>query len=112
MSAPFHIVMITTILLAFPTVSCVAQSSLPTPASVLGFEVGADFELASYAEAMEYFNHLAAASDELVMVDVGTTSQGRSFRLALISSAANIARLDEICADARILAYDAFLERR
>ena len=49
--------------LALPSSS--AEAQVPTPESVLGFPVGADFELATYEESLEYFRRLDAASDRL-----------------------------------------------
>jgi hypothetical protein len=58
---------------------------------VLGFEPGADFLLASYEESVEYFQQLDAASDRISLVQVGVTSEGRAWYVALISAAENLA---------------------
>jgi len=42
-----------------------AQSALPTPASVLGFEPGADKKLANYEQIVEYYKKVDAASDRV-----------------------------------------------
>ncbi|MEM7357461.1 MAG: M14 family zinc carboxypeptidase, partial [Acidobacteriota bacterium] len=82
-----------------------AQSSIPTPESVLGARVGDDFFLATYEESMAYFHQLAAASDRVELRRIGKTSFGRDWYLAIISSAENLARLDEIQATALRLAH-------
>jgi hypothetical protein len=78
----------------------IAQASgVPTPESVLGHRAGADYKLATYDETIGYFRALDAASDRMTMVPAGTSTQGRTFQIALISSAENlknIARLREI----------------
>lgn len=72
-----------------------AQSGpIPTPESSLGFTPGADFHLATYEESIEYFQRLDRASDQLRLVEMGRTSEGRPFYMALISSAENLARVD------------------
>ena len=71
-----------------------SQAPVPSPASVLGFAVGADFELATYNESIAYFRRLDAASERLTLVEVGRTSEGRPWHLAFISSAANLAGLE------------------
>jgi hypothetical protein len=71
-----------------------SQAPVPSPASVLGFAVGADFELATYDESIAYFRLLDAASERLTLVEVGRTSEGRPWHLAFISSAANLAGLE------------------
>ena len=68
--------------------------SIPTPESVLGHRVGADFRLATYEMSIEYFQALDAASDRLELREVGRSSFGRPVYLALISSAENLASLD------------------
>lgn len=65
------------------------------PEDVLGFVPGADFHLATYEQAMEYFDVLAGESDRMQMFDMGETSEGRRMRYAVISSPENLARLDE-----------------
>ncbi len=71
-----------------------AAQALPTPVSVLGFEPGADFHLATYEQSIDYFRKLDAASDRVRMVHVGTTTQGRDWQIVVISSEANLASLD------------------
>jgi len=106
MSFPLR-TLVATALLAAP-VSLSAQT-VPTPESVLGHPVGADFVLATYEESMEYFDALDAASDRVLMRDVGTTSFGRTARVAFISSAQNLANLDRHVEIAQRLANPAGL---
>ena len=85
------------------TVPVVAQ--VPTPESVLGFSVGADFHLASYDDSIAYYERLDAATDQLTLVHVGETSFGRPFYLALISSSDNLANLERYRKIAHRLAH-------
>ena len=73
-----------------------AQHAIPTPESALGFKVGADFKLATYDESIAYFRKLAAASDRIRLVDVGKTSTGHAWTLALITAPENFAKLDRL----------------
>ncbi len=82
-------------------------AQIPTPESVLGFAVGADFELASYEQSLEYFQRLAAASDRIELREVGTTSFGRPWYVALISSAENLRNSERYREIAHRLAYPA-----
>ena len=87
-----------------PTVG--AQSSaLPTPESVLGFKPGADYKLATYEDVVGYFQNLDAASDRMTMVAAGKSTQGRTYYLAAISSAENLAKLPRYREIARRLAH-------
>lgn len=72
-----------------------AAAQVPAPASVLGHTPGDDFYLADYEDTVKYFHALASASDRMKMFTVGKTTQGRDIEIAVISSPANLARLDE-----------------
>ncbi len=82
-----------------------AQSALPTPASVLGFEPGADKKLANYEQVVEYYRRVDAASDRVRLVEAGKSAQGRTYTFALVSSKANLDRLDRYREIARRLAH-------
>jgi len=85
--------------------SAPASAQVPTPESVLGFRVGADFKLATYEQALEYFRRLDAASDRLALREVGTSSFGRPMVIALISSAENLRNVERYRDIARRLAH-------
>ncbi len=71
-----------------------AAQAMPTPESVLGFRVGADFNLASYDESIAYFQRLSATSDRVELREIGRTSEGRRWYIALISTAENLANVE------------------
>ncbi len=89
--------------------SPVALAAVPTPESVLGFIPGAEHKLATYDETIDYFRKLDAASDRLTMIQAGTSTLGRTFWLAAISSPQNLASLDKYRDIARRLARPADL---
>ncbi len=74
--------------------SVAAQQTIPTPESVIGFAIGDDFQLASYEQSIAYFRALDEASDRVQLVEVGRTSEGRAWYLALISSPENLANIE------------------
>jgi len=84
--------------------SLVAQSGIPTPESVIGFKPGADFKLATYDDTIKYFRALDAASPKMTLVPMGTSTQGRTYYVALISTERNLARVDRYREIARRLA--------
>ncbi|MEZ5319276.1 MAG: M14 family zinc carboxypeptidase [Vicinamibacterales bacterium] len=86
-----------------------AQSALPTPASVFGFEPGTDNRLATFDKVVEYFRRVDAVSDRVMLVDAGTTSQNRRFVFALVSSPANLRNIDRLREINRRLAHPASL---
>jgi hypothetical protein len=73
--------------------TCFAQG-IPSPETVVGHEIGADYKLVTYEQAVQYFEKLDQASPLLGVFDMGETSMGRSMIYAVISSAENMARLD------------------
>ncbi|MDB4875479.1 MAG: hypothetical protein JWM41_1925 [Gemmatimonadetes bacterium] len=69
-------------------------ASVPTPESVFGFPIGKDSNLVDYEQSIGYFKKLAAASNRIHLINVGTTSFGRPWTAAIITSPENYAKLD------------------
>jgi len=86
-----------------------ALSQVPTPESVLGFIPGADFELATYEQSVDYYQRLDAASDRITMLRVGRTSEGRDWWIALVSSPENLADVERFRGIADAIAHPANL---
>jgi hypothetical protein len=79
------------------------DAAVPTTQTVLGFQLGE--RMATHADVRRYLQALAsAAPDRVRLVDYGASWQGRELTFAIISSPANIARLDEIRAGMAALA--------
>ncbi len=92
-------VVVVSILLAIFSLSGAAAERVPEPKDVFGFKPGDDYKLASHAQIVTYFRQLDAASDRIVVEDIGKSVEGRPMILAFISSEANIknrARYKEI----------------
>ncbi|MGH9777945.1 MAG: M14 metallopeptidase family protein [Candidatus Acidiferrales bacterium] len=68
--------------------------SVPTPESVLGYRVGESFT--PYHDLERYYQALAAASHRVRLEPYGKTHEGRTLYLVIVSTAENLARLDEI----------------
>jgi hypothetical protein len=66
-------------------------AQVPAPGDVFGFEPGTDYELANYDQVQRYFRELDAASDRVVVEEIGKSTLGRPMLLAMISSEANLA---------------------
>src|SRR6202035_1402196 len=81
-------------LLAAVLFSCFVFAQIPPPESVLGHKPGDDFYLATYDDALNYFQKLAASSKRIKLVKVGKTTQGRDWYMAFISTPENLAQLD------------------
>src|ERR1041385_4808457 len=74
----------------------VSAPHVPAPQEVLGCVPGDDKKLASWTAVVDYFRALAKASDRVNVETIGSSTMGRPFILATISSPENLARLDEI----------------
>ena len=72
-----------------------AQTKIPAPQEVLGFTPGEDRKLASWSQVIDYFDRLDRSSDRVLFETLGNTSMGKPFVMAIISSPANLARLEE-----------------
>src|SRR5258708_16492358 len=82
------------LLLTAPLGLRAASNGVPTPESVFGFAPGADYKLATYDQSGDYFRKVGAASRNAKLVDIGKTTHGRPMLFALVSSPANLAKID------------------
>ena len=71
-----------------------ASAAVPSPRDVIGFTPGDDRKLASWAQIVDYFKRLERASNRVKFQELGKTTLGRPFVLAIISSPANLANLE------------------
>lgn len=83
----------TTFALILTAAPLAGQRPAPTPASVLGFTPGTERKLVEWDPIVRYFRALDAASDRVVVRELGRTTNGAPFVVAFISSPANLARL-------------------
>ncbi len=81
-----------------------AAAQVPTPEQFFGFRLGSDYKLASWEKVVAYFHELDQASDKLQVVELGKSTMGHPFIMAIISSPANMARLEELKANSRRIA--------
>ena len=61
---------------------------ITTPKQALGFNIGDDYQMASYTQLETYWKKLASESDRMKLVDIGLTAEGRHQWMAVISSPA------------------------
>ena len=74
-------------------VAVAAHAAVTSPKEFLGFNIGDDYEVASYSQVEAYWKKLATQSNRMQLVDIGRTAEGRTQYLAIISSPANIRNL-------------------
>ena len=78
--------------------------ALPSPAEAFPTEPGSDYYLANYDAYEKYLKTLAARSDRMKLIDIGKSAEGRTMWVAIVSSPANLAKLDHYREIARKLA--------
>lgn len=79
------------------------RPAVPRPDSLLGHELGSRHTM--YWEQQRALDAMIAAAPDRVRTEIsGVTAEGKPMRLLIISSPANIARLDQIRADVAALA--------
>ena len=84
-------------LLASISIAATASAQKPTrPDAFLGRPLGADFHLPDWAQVKGYFEKLDGESGRVELKNLGKTTEGRDFVLAVISSEANLARIEEL----------------
>ncbi len=81
---------------AAPVAGPEPRVDVPTPAEFFGFAMGDEGRLAAFAPIKDYLRQVAEASPEIEYEVVGETTEGEEFPILRISSADNLARLDEI----------------
>jgi hypothetical protein len=93
------------------------QKLVRSPQSALGFEPGQERHLANWDQIFSYFKTLADASPRVQLRELGRSTLGRPLILAIISSEANLKKLDRLrevqrlLADPRLIASDEAAER-
>ena len=64
-----------------------------SPKEQFGFDIGADYMLVNYTQLLEYWKKLDAESDRLALQTIGTTAEGRTMVIAVVTSPANQRKL-------------------
>jgi Zinc carboxypeptidase len=80
-------------------------ANIPTPKEFFGFNIGDNYQLATYTQTEAYFKKLAAASDRVKLVVIGQTEEGRDQLMLIVSSPANIQKLDRFKTISQQLAH-------
>jgi len=71
-----------------------AQARITSPKEQFGFNIGDDYKLANYTQFEQYWRKLATQSNRMKLVEIGKTAEGRPQLMAIISTPANLAKLD------------------
>ena len=66
---------------------------MPSPKSHFGFNIGDNYQLANYTQTEAYLQKLAAASNKMKLQSIGTTEEGRTQYMVIVSDPANLSKL-------------------
>ena len=69
--------------------------NVPSPKSHFGFNIGDNFQLANYTQTEAYLQKLAAASNKMKLQSIGTTEEGRTQYMVIVSDPSNLAKLSK-----------------
>ncbi len=83
-----------------------AQQALnvSTPKQFFGFNIGDDYQLATYTQLTAFWQKLDKESDRMRVVEIGKTAEGRPQLMSIITSPENFKKLDRYKEIARRLA--------
>jgi len=81
------------------------SSTVPKPKDVLGHEIGEDYFLASYEEAIKYLKVLDESTDRMVLLNMGKSTFGKDMLYAVVSSEDNIKKIERYKEIARRLSH-------
>ena len=82
------------IFLVLVLISSASSQTIPKPEDIIGFKPGADFHLATYKQAIEYFNALEKSTSRMKIFSMGETAMGQDMIYMVISSEDNMRNLD------------------
>ncbi|HYT75479.1 MAG TPA: M14 metallopeptidase family protein, partial [Vicinamibacterales bacterium] len=73
-----------------------AQTStqITTPKQFFGFNIGDDYQLATYTQFSEYVHKLEKQTNRMKLVEIGKTSEGRPQLMAIVTAPENFRKLD------------------
>lgn len=88
------LVFLLTAVLSAGSMSAQTVSKITSPKEALGFNIGDDYQMASYSQLEAYWKKLASESNRMKLVDIGPTAEGRHQYMAIITSPENFKKLD------------------
>src|SRR4029079_14828546 len=77
---------------------------ITSPKQQFGFNIGDDYQLATYDQFVDYWRKLDKESDRMRVEEIGKTAEGRPQLMAIITSPENFKKLDRYKEIARKLA--------
>jgi hypothetical protein len=79
--------------LALAAAPLAAQGRITTPKEHFGFNIGDDYNLATYTQFMAYWRKIDAESPRMIVEEIGKTAEGRPQLMAIITAPENFRNL-------------------
>ena len=76
-------------------IDATSVANIPDPETYFGHQPGADFKLIRWEKIVDYYRLLGNESDRIEVVELGKTTLGNPFLLAMVSSPENLAQKDK-----------------
>jgi hypothetical protein len=80
--------------LVLASATIASAQTITSPKQHFGFNIGDDYQLATYTQFVDYWQKLDKESDRMKVVEIGKTAEGRSQLMAIVTSPDNHKRLD------------------
>ena len=85
--------------------SMVAAQTVPSPKSHFGFNIGDNYQLATFTQTEAYLKKIAAVSKKVKLQVIGKTEEGRNQYMLIVSDPSNLANLEKYKTIAQRLAH-------
>ena len=73
-----------------------ALNDVTPPEKFFGFRLGTDKKLARWDKIVEYYRLLSKESDRIQVIDLGPSTEGHPYLLAIVTSPANMVKLERL----------------
>ena len=83
------------LLIALLSQSFLMAQTVPSPKSHFGFNIGDNYQLATYTQTEAYLKKLATVSKKIKLQVIGKTEEGRNQYMVIVSDPSNLANLEK-----------------
>ncbi|TRZ81420.1 MAG: peptidase [Sediminibacterium sp.] len=83
------------LLIALLSQSFLMAQTVPSPKSHFGFNIGDNYQLATFTQTEAYLKKLAAVSKKVKLQVIGKTEEGRNHYMVIVSDPSNLANLEK-----------------
>lgn len=83
------------LIIALLSQSFLWAQNVPSPKSHFGFNIGDNYQLATFTQTEAYLKKIAAASKKVKLQVIGKTEEGRNHYMVIVSDPSNLANLEK-----------------